>query len=494
MIFPFVPMIRKFSRRASTSSEARSSVVSPSWRLFLLKLSPRSAWPDSAIDPLSVARPMSTMPIYRNLLWIVLLAFTLRFVARWHSGEADFWVNGYTFFFEIAQNIIAGKGIALDGGPPTAFRVPVYPAFLAAVTFGHKVFLPVLVFQSLIGVGTVCCGALLAAEMFGSSAAITAAALTAIYPYYVVHDTALQETSLYTFLTALAVLLLLRVRRGGSCITAMCAGLTLGLTVLTRATLAPFAVLAVLWLALPDQSHARPWQRRLWAVLLCTGVAALTVSPWLVRSYRLTGSVALSTEAGRVLWAANNPYTFSHYPNESIDSSKHVAFEALGPQEKAEIEALGTNEASVDQWFRRKGLEYIREHPWLTFSNGFRKVTAAFDWLPSPRRGFWPNLVHALSFGPVMLLGLWGMWLSRHQWNEHLIFYGLFVSFAAVTAIFHGHTSHRVYLDLYWIVFAAGALGRFRVYFLNGSQRQCRQLVGPLALSQPASQGVREHI
>ena len=113
---------------------------------------------------------------------------------------------------------------AFGDGSGAEVRVPLYPAFLAAVTFGQKAFLPVVFAQSLIGVGTVVCAALLAREMFGRSAAITAAAITAVYPYYVVHDTALQETSLFTLLTAVAVLLLLRVRRSGSGATAACAG------------------------------------------------------------------------------------------------------------------------------------------------------------------------------------------------------------------------------------------------------------------------------
>src|SRR5262249_37571992 len=161
------------------------------------------------------------------------------------------------------------------------------------------------------------------------------------------------------------------------------------------------------------------------------------VSPWLVRSYRLTGSATLSAEAGIQLWSGNNPYTFSHYPYGSIDESAEAGFEALGPQEKAELKALGAN---VDQWFQRKGLEYIREDPWRMFGNGLRKIGAAFFWLPSPRKTFWPNLVYALSYGPVMILGSWGMWVRRRDWREDLIFYALFLSHAAVTAVFFGHT------------------------------------------------------
>src|ERR1700675_1080966 len=194
----------------------------------------------------------------KNLFWIVVFAFALRAAVRLHSGEADFWTNGYGFFFVIAKNIADGTGIALHG-VSTIFRVPLYPIALAALTFGHKEFLPIVLFQALIGAGTVWCAALIARDLFGNAAAMVAAALTAIYPYYVVHDTALQETSLYTFLMALAVLLLVRVRRSGSVLTAAGAGLALGAAVLTRANLAPFALCAPLWLALFGGVKAVQW-------------------------------------------------------------------------------------------------------------------------------------------------------------------------------------------------------------------------------------------
>ena len=393
----------------------------------------------------------------KNILWIVILAFALRITVRWQSGEADFWINGYTFFFDLAQNIAAGKGIALDG-TPTAFRVPLYPIFLAVLTFGHTKFLPVLLAESLIGAGTVWCAALITRELFGKAAATIAALITALYPYYIVHDTALQETSLYTFLTALAVLLLMRVRRNGSAAVAVYAGLTLGAAVLTRANLAPFAMLAPLWLVVRPRSNTLLWQRGFWTCLLCAIAMALTVSPWLARSYWLTGSPTLSTESGFSLWEANNSYTFSHYPIESIDRSAKVAAEALSPQKRAEIEALGPNEAVINQWLLRQGLDYMRGHPWETFGNGFRKIGAAFCLLPSPRRGFWPNLVYFLSYTPLMVLGILGMWIGRRNWREHLIIYALFATFVGVTAVFYGHTNSRTYLDLYWIVFAAGLL------------------------------------
>jgi hypothetical protein len=409
------------------------------------------------------ANTIGTQPIYRKLMWIILLAFAVRVAVRLYYGEADFWENGYSFFFSLAKNIAAGNGIAIGDSPATSFRVPLYAVLLAVLTFGNKTFLPVLFAQSLIGAGTVSCAAMLALEMFGNAAAIFAATLTAIYPYYVVHDTALQETSLYTFLMALAVLLLLRVRRSGFVLTAMGAGLALGTAVLTRANLAPFALFAPLWLAMAGGLHAAAWRRRLGAAVLCAGVMALTLAPWLVRSYLLTGSATLSTQSGFFLWLGNNPYTFSRYPAESIDRSQTIALAALSLDDKKEWEARKPNEATIDQWFLEKGLDYIREHPWRTLGNSFRKIVDAFGWLPSPRRGFWPNLVQSLSYGPIMVLGLWGMWVGRMHWREHSIFYAQLFLFAAVTAVFFGHTNYRAYLDVYWIVFAAGVMADWRI-------------------------------
>ena len=410
---------------------------------------------------LQVPRPCLEPAVY----WIAGGAFVLRLAARLLQGIDSFWVNGYALFFELSQSIAAGKGMALASGAPTAFRVPLYPILLAGLTLGHRWFWPVAIAQSLIGAATVVYAAFLARQIFagtqGRVAAIVAALITAVYPYYVVHDTALQETSLYTLLTLIAVVLALRAactaraERSGTLGPAALCGVVLGLDVLTRSPMALFALIAPVWLLA---------RGRFANGALCAGLLFLTVFPWLWRNERLFGMPVLTTEAGYELWNGNNDMLFRYYPMQSVDVSIDAHVDALDaittPDTAAVIEPppVTANEALIDGWFERQALDYMRAHPWLTVMNGFRKIGATFDWLATPRRSRVQSVLHFISFGPVMLLGLWGMWMRRAHWRDDSLVYLLFAQFMLVTAIYFGQTNHRVFLDVYFIVFGAGAI------------------------------------
>jgi 4-amino-4-deoxy-L-arabinose transferase-like glycosyltransferase len=406
----------------------------------------------------------------RGVYWIALLAISLRVAARlYYSGISNYWAEGYTFFFQLAQSIARGQGVALDG-IPTGFRVPLYSIFLAGLTRGHRAFWPVIIAQSLIGAAIVVLTALLARRLSSGAAApkaaILAAALTALYPYYVFHDTALQETSLYTLLTLIAVLVLQNAAHKDSTITGIGAGVVLGLDVLTRATIAPFAALAPLWLF---------WHRRFRAGVACALFLLATVLPWVVRNYIVMGDPTLSTETGIQFWTGNNGLLFRYYPLQSSDVSKDHAMNSLTPQDRRELKPIESSEVLTSRWFFHKGLQFVRAHPWQTVIDGVRKNLAAFSWLPAPRRGRLIDGAIFFSFGPVMLLGLWGMFRHRAHWREDSLIYLLFATFMLITAVFWAQTSHRVHLDVYWIAFGSaacaetGLLSRRPAFFLRHS-------------------------
>lgn len=370
-------------------------------------------------------------------------------------GSERFFVEGYTLFITLAGQLASGYGYAFPGEAPTAFRVPLYPLFLAGLTGGEPKYVPVLVAQALVSTGTVVLAGLLAREWFGPRAGLIAAALCAVYPYYVLHDVTLQETGLFTFLSALATWLALVARRRGWVALAALAGLALGSAILTRATLAPFALVAIAWLALPT-SGWKPSRRGLAMSLTALAATLLTLSPWLIRAHDLTGRWTLGTEFGAAVYAGNHPLTFSHFPRESIDLSRAEMFAALTPANRAEL--ARRSEAGQSDWFLARGLAWIARHPGEAALGAVRKLAAAFGPLPVPRKGAMGDAVHAFSFFPMFLLALAMLWRRRREWRDDALVYAHLVLFAGITAVMWAQTSHRSYLDVYLIVFAAGML------------------------------------
>src|SRR6185312_17533895 len=64
----------------------------------------------------SVAAHSKRLELPCAVYWIAALGIPLRIIVRLcYSGIANFWVDGYIFFFNLAQSIAHGQGIALDG-------------------------------------------------------------------------------------------------------------------------------------------------------------------------------------------------------------------------------------------------------------------------------------------------------------------------------------------------------------------------------------------
>ncbi|MXO88248.1 ArnT family glycosyltransferase [Alteraurantiacibacter aestuarii] len=378
--------------------------------------------------------------------------FALRFGLRALRGEGDFWTNGYLGFARLAQNMAQGNGYSLNGQELTAFRVPFYPIFLLLTGGGQANFWTVLLAQALVSTGTIVLTALIARHLFGPATGLLAAAIAAVWPYAVSHDTALQESGLLAFLVALSIWLLLRLQLERRAMLALVAGLVLGMAILTRATILPFALCAIVWLALPLQD-GEPLKRGLATAAICAGGLLLALGPWLVHAERVLGAPALGTESGRAFYAGNSELTFSFYPEQSIDRSRQAVFAAQDRGEYAR--ALALPKLEREAWYRDRAVEEILAHPGRTVRYGMAKLWAAFGPFPSPRKSTLVNWLYALGWLPVLAGGLAGLWLDRANWRRDLLIYALLGTFAAVTAAIWGHTSHRSYLDYYFIIFAA---------------------------------------
>jgi len=389
----------------------------------------------------------------RRLAVIALTGLALRLAIRLVTGTDSWWSDGYAHYGLLAQSLTSGHGYAFPGGPPTAFRVPLYPMFLALVTGGAGSPWPAIIGQALASSITVVFAGLIAWRLASPAAGLIAATITALFPYSAWHDLTLQESGLFAALTACATWLLIEADARRGVVWPLAAGVALGLAMLSRSTLLPFVPLALFWLALPRSGKWRPLP-----AVLAAAALVLTLSPWLAWSHRVTGTYGFGTESGAALYAGNHPLTFSSYPVRSIDESRAAIFLSLSPAEKAELAAMGSDEAAQDRWFRAKGLAEIAARPLPIAAGTLRKEWAAFGPWPTPRHGFKADMAYAVTWLPLIGLALAGMVLRRNRWRDDLLLYAHLAAFVLTTALFWAQTAHRSYLDPYLAVWAGAVI------------------------------------
>jgi len=402
---------------------------------------------------------------------LIIISYVLRVAAKvYFVGEAIFWSTGYQEYINLGRSLREGAGFcfALDNyalsaigigqsvlGDKCAHLMPGYPVFLSYTMLSSNEFISVILSQAFVSVGTVLCVFLLGRNLFGLVPGFIAGTMAAFYPYFVWHDTSLQDTGLFTFFVTLSLLLFYRVRNSKSHLFWGTAGLSLGLAMLTRSSLMPFLGMALLWSALVVSGSIRA---RLGRVVMLAGVLLVVLVPWLLRNQIVVGAPILTSQSGRFLWIGNNEHTFSHYPQDNIDASEAEAWLALSPAEVLEIQSLADDEVAQSDWFFKRGISYIKENPGTTLWGAIRKIWTSFSWIFSPDKRSIEQLAYSISYIPLLVFGGWGFWITRDRWREFSLIYMLFLSFMVGTAIFWAHTSHRVYLDVYLMIFAGYAV------------------------------------
>jgi 4-amino-4-deoxy-L-arabinose transferase-like glycosyltransferase len=401
---------------------------------------------------------MRTRPTARQALVAALVvAFALRVVASLVTSVRGpgGWPLGYEGFLAVAQSLVAGRGLCVED--TCAWFMPLYPLLLTAPAALSAPWLALLL-QALVGTLTCLCAYALASRLFGALAGVLACGLCAVYPYYVVHDTALQDTSLHALCVALGVWALVHAAARGRARDFALAGLAFGAATLTRAAALPLLLLAGAWVALWGATGTA--RVRAQATAAFALAFALTVLPWVARNVQLTGSAVLSSQTGLQLFRGNNPQTFATYPARSMDASSEHAFLGLSAEDSRRLDACAETEVAISECLEAQALRYLRQHPIAALARVPRKLAAGFSPVLNPERSGFAQLVYALGYVPVLALGLLGLVLERRR-REVKLFALVMLSFCAVTAVFYAHTSHRSHLDVYFIVLAAGLLARW---------------------------------
>ena len=363
------------------------------------------------------------------------------------------------YYWMLAQTIRHGRPYEIIEGATTSFRAmrtPGYPLFLAAcqAIFGEST-LAVRLVQAVLGAASVGMIFLLARRLDSSSrprvgagpvcpvAALAAAALAAIDPYYVGISELLLSEALFIPLTlaclwGLAVLWREHdepesIKPSSRMLIAIAAGAAGGGAVLTRPSFLLFLPAALIcWLVIRAFSHDRRlFREAIQCVLLFTIGFVIVMSPWWRRNARTYGRfVATSVWLGASLFDGLSP---------SATGASDMRF-----REAADIRALG--EIEQDRELTRRALEFVRENPGRTLQLGLIKLGRY--WSPWPNASELQSSLLAVASTviviPVYVLLLAGVWNRRRDPRALVLAAGPLIYFCAVHLVFVSSIRYRI--------------------------------------------------
>jgi 4-amino-4-deoxy-L-arabinose transferase-like glycosyltransferase len=161
--------------------------------------------------------------------------------------------------------------------------------------------------QAALGTVTAALYFFFARRAFRSVAVATVAGvLVAIHPFFIANTAALEDGVVATFLLAVVLLLGSRAAQTGGPFASLLFGLALAGLALVRASLLPFAFVALVWFLLRSRTLARGW---LCALLAFLGFAN-GLAPWTVRNImtpNIGEPLPVVDSAYYHLWIGNNP-------------------------------------------------------------------------------------------------------------------------------------------------------------------------------------------
>lgn len=364
-------------------------------------------------------------PDVRRLLpAILLLAVLLRASVALYLGDTLEETRGGTYdqisYDMLAQRVADGHGFsfAVASWPyarpdqPTAFWSYVYTLFLAGVygMAGHHPLVARLIQAVAAGLLMPWLTYRIGRRAFGARIGLIAAGITAIYLYFAHYAASLMTETFYIIGILWLTDLAMRLAEQGSETTSrrrarlgVELGLALAITLLLRQVVAVFYPLLALWLLW--LACRQGWLRRALAALVVAGlVAAVVISPFIVRNYRVFGQLAMpNTNAGFAFFWANHPIYGTRF-TATLTPEHGVSYQELIPPELRDL-----NEAALDRALLARGLAFVRDDPGRYLLLSLSRIPVYFQFWPARDSTLLSNASRVLSFGvflPFMIYGL----------------------------------------------------------------------------------------
>jgi hypothetical protein len=301
---------------------------------------------------------------------------------------------------------------------------------------------------------------------------LVAAAIAAVYAYFIYYNAALMTETFHIIVVLWALDLTFgladRATAAGSAGPRprndawlwLALGLALGIAVLQRQATLLVAPVLVLWLA---WTYRFSIKRFLKGAVLTLSVVACMILPWTMRNYRVFDQfLLLNSNAGFALYWSNHPqYGFG----DELPSIE------IGPMPPLPDEARGMNEAQIDRLLMQQAMRFIVDDPMRFLRRAVGRIPAFFLFYPLGESGLFSNLSRVLSFGIALPFMIYGLVLSRHDWRRFAVLYLFIGVYTLIHLASWPGARYRLPLDALLIPFAALAIVHIWDRLLGGRSR-----------------------
>lgn len=351
-------------------------------------------------------------------------------------------------YYTLAGNLFAHSIYSTNGHAPTAFRPPGYAFFLSwwfylgsSVSFLRRVNLCLWLLSVLLTYKVT-------ETLIGRRSAVMSTVLILAYPMLLYTAAFLYPQILGADLFLIFLYLHLRYRERSGVATAA-TGLVFGFLILT---------LPIYVFALPAFHFLIKRRAGIFRAMIVASLAILLAGLWSVRNYRQFHSIFfIATQSGHELLVGNSEHTTATAVDAEISHEATLAAD------------LKLDEVQTDRLFRRAAIQWIAQHParwvilyaskflnWFNFRNDLltKQESSTLKW--------------TVSF--VTWYSLLGLALCRVCFDirrlsaEEICLCVVYLTCAAVYAVFYTRLRYRVPFDYIVIILAAAFCGeRFRV-------------------------------
>jgi 4-amino-4-deoxy-L-arabinose transferase-like glycosyltransferase len=385
---------------------------------------------------------------------IVGMLFRIWYVV-WERGRLK--LNGDAAYYHWQANDLAHGLWFIDPGQyhwygritPSAGHPPVYLLYLGGVSrvIGQSE-LTHRVASCLLGGAAIFAIGLVGRAVWDERVGLFAAAGAAVYAHLWINDEMLMSESAYVLTSALMVLWALRFWKRPTVGNAALMGAGIALATLTRAEAALLFPLLALPFALARKHGS--WRIRARYLVASFGVGALLMAPWI--GYNLTRferPVVMSNGIGSVLMVANCDQTYSG-----------ALFGYWSIYCAAGLENLKGDESEKEVVWRRRGLDYIKDHrDRYAIVTGARVARMWGIWTPSritqgikfdarlEGRGMWQSQLATDQYFLLLPFAIAGLVVLRRRRVPILPFLAIAGTITFTAATTFGITRYRAPVD-----------------------------------------------